>query len=379
MSVAPRHSSDAHALDWPAVLDAVLRAPGGCAILLQPIVDLRLGETVGYEALARFEAPFAATPDTWFAAARQHGCEVELGLLALRAALAVRRRLPPECFFSLNLDPELLVLPSVADELAAEGDLQGVLIEVTEHTIVRDYAAVSGALERYRAAGAAISVDDAGAGYASMAHILALRPQYVKLDRALVAGCDHDPARAALVAALAGFCADLDARVIAEGIEREAELDALIRLRVPLGQGYLFGQPAAAPALLPEPLAHHVRERSALHLQGETIAEIVEPAPTVAQGEEVRDRFAHAGRPDVVVELNNDRVPQALWFLRSGEPARQREMLRVLPASDAREVARRAMLRARAPRFDPVICVDEDGRYAGIVRMERLIELLAAD
>ena len=88
-----------------------------------------------------------------------------------------------------------------------------------------------------------VSVDDAGAGFASLRHILELKPDFVKLDVALVRGIEADPARQALIVGLCHFAARTGAILIAEGIETAAEAETVRGLGVPFGQGYLLGRP----------------------------------------------------------------------------------------------------------------------------------------
>jgi EAL domain-containing protein (putative c-di-GMP-specific phosphodiesterase class I) len=102
--------------------------------------------------------------------------------------------------------------------------------------------------KRLRAAGVLLSVDDAGAGYASLRHVLRLRPDVVKLDIGLVSGLDADPAKKALVAAMAAFAVDTGTGLVAEGVETPGERDALLERGVRLGQGHLLGRPAPWPA-----------------------------------------------------------------------------------------------------------------------------------
>jgi EAL domain-containing protein (putative c-di-GMP-specific phosphodiesterase class I) len=150
--------------------------------------------------------------------------------------VAARDRLPANTFLSVNVSPEALLSSDVQDALAsAEGGLGRLVIEVTEQSRVEDYAELARALARSRAAGAAVAVDDTGAGYASLAHVMRLRPEFVKLDRGLVADADLDPAKLALIEAVGAFAARLDAWIVAEGIERRAEQELLIGLVVPHG------------------------------------------------------------------------------------------------------------------------------------------------
>ena len=211
----------------------------------QPIIDTARGTVVGYESLARFSGPPHATPDRWFAVARAAGVGAELEARALRAALEARAALPPNCFLSVNVGPEALLTAPVAAVFADAGDLRGVVVEITEQTAVANYDALVTAIAPVRAAGALLAVDDAGAGFASLKHITVLRPDFVKVDRDLIAGIDTDETKAAVVEALGMFTSRLDAWLVAEGVETTAELDRLLSLRVPLAQGYGLGPPRA--------------------------------------------------------------------------------------------------------------------------------------
>jgi EAL domain-containing protein (putative c-di-GMP-specific phosphodiesterase class I) len=119
---------------------------------------------------------------------------------------------------------------------------------LTEHHKISDYHGLRLYLDRFRARGFRIAVDDAGAGYAGLQHILSLRPDVIKLDIALTRNVDTDPARRALSACLARFADEIGAEVIAEGIETAAELDTLQSLGIRWGQGFYLGRPALLPA-----------------------------------------------------------------------------------------------------------------------------------
>ena len=122
------------------------------------------------------------------------------------------------------------------------------MVELTEHEPVADYAGLAAAVQPYRGRGLRLAVDDAGAGYASLRHVLAVRPDFVKVDMALTRGADSDVARRTLLTALASFTTALGGRLVAEGVETAAELAALRDCGVHLVQGYLLGRPAADPA-----------------------------------------------------------------------------------------------------------------------------------
>ena len=182
-------------------------------------------------------------PDCWFALARAAGVGAELEAHALRIALEARSALPANCFLSVNVGPQALLSAPVAAVFAGAGDLRGVVVEITEQTAVENYDALFDALAPVRAAGALLAVDDAGAGFASLKHITVLRPDFVKVDRDLIAGIDTDETKAAVVEALGMFTSRLDSWLVAEGVETCAELDRLLSLRVPLAQGYGLGRP----------------------------------------------------------------------------------------------------------------------------------------
>ena len=218
-------------------------------IHLQPIFDLGRAEVVGFEALARFGSNVSRPTSEWFAIAREMGLGRELELLAARAALARLGELPPGLFLCVNVLPDTAATPEFSELLAGLGDR--VVVEVTEHARVEDYEELEGAVAGLRTNGTRLAVDDVGAGYSSLLHIVSLRPEILKLDASLTTGIDADPARRALASSLLGFAAVMDTVVVAEGIETEAELEELKAVGVEYGQGYHLGRPR--PDFEPDP------------------------------------------------------------------------------------------------------------------------------
>ena len=186
-------------------------------VVFQPIVDLASATVAGYEALSRF--PGTATPDVWFAAAAEVGLGAELEALAIRRAFESLPDLPPNTFLTVNVSPHLLGSAPVAAALAAPPTLRRVVIELTEHMPTPDLAALRAQTAELRGRGALIAIDDAGSGYAGLQQLAEVRPQLVKLDRALVAGADNDPVKAALAEMVGTFTSRIDAWLLAEGIE----------------------------------------------------------------------------------------------------------------------------------------------------------------
>jgi EAL domain-containing protein (putative c-di-GMP-specific phosphodiesterase class I) len=207
--------------------------------VFQPVVELATGRKVGYEALTRFAD--GHNPAERFAEAALLGIGRELELACARRSLDAASALPGDAWIGVNASPALLLeSPELAGLLAATR--RDVLIEITEHAAVPDYAALERAIaalgDRVR-----VAVDDAGAGYSGLQRILELRADFIKLDIALIRGIDRDPARQALVAGMVHFARQTGARLLAEGVESRAEAEALLELGVELGQGFLFGRP----------------------------------------------------------------------------------------------------------------------------------------
>lgn len=207
--------------------------------VFQPYVELATRQVRGYEALTRFHD--GVRPDRRVADAWSVGLGPDLECALARAALEAAIDLPEDQSLSLNFSPET-VLKGLAKELLAGTERQ-VVIEITEHARVDDYAAMRAALAL--CGPVKVSVDDAGAGFASLRHILELEPDVVKLDIGLIRGIDDDLARQALAAGLCHYAEDTGTTLIAEGVETEEEAETVRRLGVHLGQGYLFGRPAA--------------------------------------------------------------------------------------------------------------------------------------
>ncbi len=123
--------------------------------------------------------------------------------------------------------------------------LDGLVIEITENELVSGDPAIHKALAALRARGARLAVDDTGAGYAGLTHVMRLQPDIIKLDRALTTGVDLDPAKAPLISSFVRYARDIDAAVCAEGVETLAELERLADLDVAYGQGYGIARPSA--------------------------------------------------------------------------------------------------------------------------------------
>ena len=218
---------------------------------LQPIValDKPLGTPVGFEALARFQTAPYEPPNVWLERASQAGLQHELELSCVRAALSHLSTFPATPYLAVNVSPQTLVSAEF-DRIVSEVAADRLVVEVTEHEVVREYDLLGRVIGGLRERGLRLAVDDAGAGFASFRHVLELSPEIIKLDTHLTRGVSEDHSREALIRSLVSFAEDVGATLIAEGIESRADLMTLRNARVPYGQGYLFAHPGPAPSIL---------------------------------------------------------------------------------------------------------------------------------
>jgi EAL domain-containing protein (putative c-di-GMP-specific phosphodiesterase class I) len=218
------------------------------SMAFQPIVSLVDGCLLGVEALARFDCEPQRPPNEWFAEAEAVGRGVEMELTAVAAALAELGSLPSGSYMSINASPMAALVPGLT-ELLDDQPGHRIVLELTEHARVLDYESLLGALDRPRTQGVRIAVDDTGAGYAGLQHLLRLRPDVLKLDIALTRDIDVDPARRALASALVAFAGEIGGVIVAEGVETQGELLALKALGIAAAQGYLLARPGPMSAL----------------------------------------------------------------------------------------------------------------------------------
>jgi EAL domain-containing protein (putative c-di-GMP-specific phosphodiesterase class I) len=300
------------------------------------------------------------------------GLRAELEALALRRALAALPDLPPNTFLTVNVSPHLLGTGPVAAALAEPPTLRRVVVELTEHMPTPDLAALREQTAALRGRGALIAIDDAGSGYAGLQQLAELRPQLVKLDRALVAGADTDPVKTALAEMVGAFTGRIDAWLLAEGIETPGELAAFARLGVPLAQGWLLGRPAPHFAPLAPEVVRLVRTQVARAQLTESVASLLRP---VRQRE---DTDGDAPPPYVLVDAAEVPVELVLADPRTGAPYRAPVSLRVPPSAGVTETLQRALTRPPVHRFDPVLCTDRTGAVVGLLRIEDLASAAAS-
>lgn len=229
--------------------DATIRArlqpvfhSGGPTIVFQPIVTLVDGTRIGAEALSRFPAECGPAPDETFADATSIGLGVELELLAVRCAAA---HLPDiSGYLAINFSPQTL-LDQRCLELLGELPVERIVLELSEHDRVEDYEVLASTLNPFRDRGMRLAIDDVGAGFSSLRHILLTTPDVIKLDRSIVTGVGEDQVLLTLVQALANFGHGTGAVVVAEGVETRNDAAVLREVGVDYAQGWHFARPGS--------------------------------------------------------------------------------------------------------------------------------------
>jgi EAL domain-containing protein (putative c-di-GMP-specific phosphodiesterase class I)/GGDEF domain-containing protein len=213
-------------------------------IVYHPIVVTATRQVYGYEALARGQMRSLRSPEVLFGVAEEANLIWELSRLCRKRAIeGIDSHLKPGDLLFLNIDPHDFRDPSFRyldlDELGVEHP-DRIVLEITERTAITDYPKFQGYLKEFRERGFRFAVDDAGSGYAGLGSIANLEPDFIKLDISLISGIDANFMKQNLVETMVSFANDHGIQVIAEGVEREEEYEAVKRLGVHLTQGFLF-------------------------------------------------------------------------------------------------------------------------------------------
>lgn len=216
----------------------------------QPIVDLQTRKILACEALVQGPVGHALhNPVELFAAAERAGYLAELEIACLDVVLEAAAVAGVVNRIFLNLSPAALLAdvnwPAELTELCRRHDVDpaSCVLELTERSLVDDYAKIRTTLSQVRQLGFDFAIDDLGTGYSGLRMWSELRPDYVKIDRYFIAGIDADPVKLEFVRAIVAMARAIGSYVIAEGVETSAECRELLELDVDAAQGFLFARP----------------------------------------------------------------------------------------------------------------------------------------
>ena len=316
--------SDATPKDGAASLHEILLQRNLTA-LFQPILDLKNGEFIGFEGLIRGPANSPLhSPISLFSAAQQYGFSLEVEMLCRQITLETFAQLNlPSCLF-LNVSPETLLHPSFKNGQTLEYMAQlgiapeRVVIEITENQPTYDFAAMHNALLHYRAMGFKIAIDDLGAGFSSLRLWSELHPEFVKIDMHFVQGVDTDPIKLQFLKSIQHIAESCGTRVIAEGIETEAELIAVRDLGIALGQGYFIARPSPTPPLLAStetsrivnsaqtPMLPQIKFSALGKVTAQNLSKYIEPVHPTTNHNQINERFSANKMLRLIPVVEND-------------------------------------------------------------------------
>ena len=231
-----------------ALIDVI--AGGKVTSVYEPVVEARTLTVYGYEALARGPANTAlAAPSNLFPLAEEEGLSFALDCLCRHKAIEGAVGFPEGAKLFMNIRPSAIhdpnFQPQALKETLASCELQptDVIFEISEQESFDNYDVLREARDEYGKLGFQFALDDTGAGYACLEAAMKLAPEFLKVDRAFVAGIDEDPARQNMVRAFQSMAERMNARIIGEGLDTMQELQMLSELGIDFGQGWLFGKP----------------------------------------------------------------------------------------------------------------------------------------
>ena len=387
-------------------LERILKE-GAVHTVFQPIVSLRDGSVLGYEALSRGpeQSPLHC-PSALFAQARACGEIWDLEFLCRTRALEAVGRMLPNARIFLNIDPSVLCDPRFAQGFTGEYlqlyglDPGRIHIEITENCPVKDTGAFAGIIELYKTRHFKIAVDDMGAGYSGLNLISDVRPHYLKLDRNLVSRLDTDGFKKALVRSIFDFCRTSGIALIAEGIETRGELNALVDIGVHYGQGFFLQRPSGAIRPIDGEVLECIRIRNAQrnHLCSSliskiTIGSLCRRNPTVPPEEAAENVYQmFLAEPELIGvtvvkdggilgAVTNTRIHfrmsgqygYSLYARRPIDRVMDGDALTVDYEVPIDIVTKLAMSRPPEKLYDFIV-VSLDGRYCGIVTIRDLLE-----
>ncbi len=377
-------------------------------VVYQPIVDFRSGTILAWEALTRGPAgSYFQSPATLFDFAEEVGQLFTLEKICRESAINRIGTVEPEQKLFLNIHPRTLVDPGFSPgetlKLLTRCGLSpaNVVFEITERHSIRDFTLFHRTLEHYRSQGFQVAVDDVGTGYSGLWTIAELRPDFIKVDMSLIRDIDKNPVKRALIETFVAFADKIGCRLIAEGIESQAELSCLMELGVHYGQGYYLHVPDYPKPVPERPLPAGVSPFGIVAKRelkcSIPVRELLENAyevPPETRVSEVKDLLqgkdpisavvvADQGRPvGLVMSHHLDRAlstryGMSLYYHREATRIMDAQALVVEAGEPVERVARAAMSRDKNKIYDHIV-VTEAGRLKGIVSVQHILDTLAS-
>lgn len=396
---------------WPATIKPVVYhlqeiiRKKNISIVYQPIVGIKTGEILGYEALSRGPKNTKfSSPDILFPLAEKNGVLYSLEKLCREQAIKKAQDFGNKSKLFLNINPQVINDPKftggMTKELLKETGFtpQNLVFEITERTSIKDFVSFKNVLNHYRRQGYSVAIDDAGAGYSSLQAVAELKPDYIKIDTSLIRNIDQDPVKEALLETFVLFSKKINAKLIAEGIERAEELEKLKELGVDFGQGFFLAKPEyPAPSLSHEStqilLSSKQNAKESSLSSSSTVMEIahkvtlIDPETTVDEVYAIFEKMPELeGLPigkDAIPcglimrdKLFHDLASQHGFALYSKRPIKMLmdpDPLIVNQSLSIEEVAHLAMSRTPQHLYDCVIVVD-NGKTTGTICVRNLLD-----
>ncbi len=224
-------------------------------VYLQPQLNLRSGEVIGFEALIRWKHPTRGilVPGAFLSAAEQANILADIDYISMNHSLdalaSLRRAGFADLKMSINVSGSILGdinYPNLLDWAIQSRDIpvESICVEILETTILENGDMdISNAVEKLSNMGIEVALDDFGTGYAGLAHMAKLEVDTIKLDRSMIMRLDRDPRNKTIIRAITELCADLGVNVVAEGVETQEQLDLLYQINCPVIQGYGLARP----------------------------------------------------------------------------------------------------------------------------------------
>jgi hypothetical protein len=377
--------------DAPVDDDTLDRADGpsvAVTIAYQPIADVARGVVAGYQAQAQFAA--ADLPQRLEIAAPSvlgHDLDGTRTASVAARALSAMPTLPPNTFLTVPLGVDVAGSRAVRRVLLGAPSLERVVLDIVGalepandgETPTDTVVGTTAALERYRAAGALIAVGGYGTAQPELTSIVRLHPSILRLGRDWIRGVDRSSAKRSAVEVIGQLAGQLDAWVLAEGVCTAAELRTLASLGVPLAQGpFVGGAREVWPALDLTAQGVLPRVRHLATAGDAVLAHLVQQTYTATDAASAAAILPETSGFDTVVIVDEHGRPVTVLEQIAAEWDAS-PVLAINVNTDVREAVQRAVARPRLTRFTPLACTDDAGKFLGILRIERLMNHLAAD